>query len=271
MRFIEPHIHTLCRTTDDYEDLRSHDAVAVTEPAFWAGFDRGSSASFRTYFDQLTKYEPRRAAQFGIAYYTWICLNPKEAEDLELAREVLQIVPEYLQAENVLGIGEIGLNKNTRNEMTVLEEHIQLAEDLGQMILVHTPHLEDKRKGTRLIVDAIKNHSGIDPDRVMIDHCEEHTIRIAKDAGFWAGLTIYPTSKLTPERALDILEINGFDRVWVNGAADWGPSDPLSVPKFIAEMRRRGYRDEKIEQVVYRNPGRFLAQNPKFRHYGTVA
>ena len=41
---------------------------------------------------------------------------------------------------------------------------------------------------------------------MLIDHCEEHTIRMARDNGFWAGLTIYPVTKVTPQRGADILE-----------------------------------------------------------------
>jgi len=267
MRIIEPHIHMVSRTTDDYDRLFQAGVVAVTEPAFWAGFDRGGSAAFAAYFDQLTKYEAKRASQYGIGYYTWICLNPKEAEDIALAREVLGIIPEYLGAGNVLGIGEIGLNRNTPNEIAILEEHLDVAQAHGQMILVHTPHLEDKLKGTKIICGILKNRPKIDPDRVIIDHCEEHTIRIAKDAGFWAGLTVYPVTKLTPQRAVDILETFGADRIWVNSAADWGPSDPLAVPKVAAEMKRRGHDEASIAKVVYHNPGKFLSQSKKFKHY----
>src|SRR5207253_6456265 len=128
----------------------------VIEPAFWAGFDR-SAGGFRDYFHQLTVNEPGRAKQYGIKHYCWICLNPKEAEDLKLAEEVLSFIPEYLDRPTSLGVGEIGLNKNSRNELKVLEWHIELAAKRNEMIIVHTPHLEDKLKGTRMIMDAIRN------------------------------------------------------------------------------------------------------------------
>ena len=80
-------------------------------------------------------------------------------------------------------------------------------------------HLEDKLKGTRLIVDALKN-AQVNPDRVVIDHVEEHTAAIALDAGFWAGMTLYPESKCTPGRAIDILETFGMERIWMNSACD---------------------------------------------------
>ena len=37
------------------------------------------------------------------------------------------MIPEFLESPGVLGIGEIGLNKNTRNEATVFLEHLDLA------------------------------------------------------------------------------------------------------------------------------------------------
>ena len=187
MRYIEPHGHMVSRTTDDYQAMVTAGCVAVCEPAFWAGYDRKNQHGFYDYFLQLTEYEPRRAKKYHLPHYCWLCINPKESEDMALADDVMALIPELLAKPSVLGIGEIGLNKNSRNELIVLEKHIQLAADHDQLILVHTPHLEDKLKGTRLILDALKNHSRIQPDRVIIDHVEEHTAPLVLDAGFLGG------------------------------------------------------------------------------------
>lgn len=253
------------RTTDDYIAMVAAGCEAVCEPAFWAGFDRSSAAGFFDYFRQLTEHEPARAAKFGLPHFCWLCINPKEAEDPKLADEVLALIPDFLKRPNVLGIGEIGLNKNSRNELAVLEKHVDLAARHGQLILVHTPHLEDKLKGTRLIVDLLKGDSRIDPARVLIDHIEEHTAKLVLDAGFWAGITLYPESKATAPRAIDILEAYGAERLWMNSACDWGVSAPLAVPYAAMEMRRRGYDDATLDRVFYQNPVAFLGQSPNFR------
>lgn len=265
MRFIEPHGHMVSRTTDDYLAMVTAGCVAVCEPAFWAGFDRSSAEGFRDYFRQLTEFEPARAKKFLLPHFSWLCINPKESEDLGLAAEVLALIPEFLTKPNVLGIGEIGLNRNTRNEMKVLEQHIALAAQHDQLILVHTPHLEDKLKGTRLIMDVLRAHPGVKPERVIIDHVEEHTIRLVLDQGFWAGITLYPDSKASPPRAVDMIELCGRERIWMNCACDWGVSDPLAVPKAALEMRQRGHSAELVDHVIYGNPHRFLSQCPKFR------
>ena len=265
MRYIEPHGHMVSRTTDDYVDMVTAGCAAVCEPAFWAGFDRSSVDGFYDYFCQLTDYEPKRAAKFGLPHFSWLCINPKESEDMGLARDVLGIIPEFLKRGNVLGIGEIGLNKNTRNEIAILEEHIDLAARHDQLILVHTPHLEDKFKGTNLILDVLRADSRINPGRVIIDHVEEHTVDMVLDAGFWAGITLYPESKATPARAIDMVERAGMKNLWLNCACDWGRSEPLAVPRTAIEMGRRGHSKEAVDALVYGNPMRFLSQNPRFQ------
>jgi hypothetical protein len=194
-----------------------------------------------------------------------LCINSKEAEDLKLAAEVIALVPQFLDRPNVLGIGEIGLNKNSRNELRVFEMQVELAAKHNQLILVHTPHLEDKLKGTRLILDALKSDRRIRPERVIIDHVEEHTVEMVLDAGMWAGMTLYPETKCTPARAVDILETYGRERLWLNSACDWGVSDPLAVPKTALEMKKRGHLAAAVEQVIYQNPKSFLSQSPNFK------
>jgi predicted metal-dependent TIM-barrel fold hydrolase len=253
------------RTTDDYQQMALSGCVAVTEPAFWAGWDRSCGDSVEDYFRQLTEFEPRRAAQFGIQHYTWLAVNPKESDDRDLSRDVLKRIPKFLDRPTVLGIGEIGLNRVTRNEIDTYTEQVELAVAHRQLILIHTPHLEDKLKGSRISVDVLTRSGGVEPQRVMVDHAEEHTIEMILDNGFWAGLTLYPQTKISPQRAVDVIEKYGPDRICVAGACDWGPSDPIAVPRFAMEMRRRHHPEALIEQVVFANPVRFLSQSPKFK------
>ena len=78
-------------------------------------------------------------------------------------------------------------------------------------------------------------------------------------------MTLYPISKCTPARAVDILDQHGSERLWMNSACDWGESVPLAIPRTALEMRRRGWTAEAIDRVVYQNPVRFLSQNPRFK------
>ncbi len=264
MYYFDPHIHMVSRTTDDYETLARMGCVGLSEPAFWAGFDRGSVESFRDYFRQLTDFEMKRASQFCVQHFTWLCINAKEAENVALSRDVIKIIPEFLDLPNVLGIGEIGLNKNTKNESTIFLEHVELAVNYDQQILIHTPHLEDKYMGTRMILDMLNGDGRLQRNRVLVDHVEEHTVRHVLEDGYWAGMTLYPVSKCTPQRAVDMVEMYGPERLLVNSAGDWGPSKPTAVPDFIMELRRRGHSEGLIRKIVYENPLEFFSQSQNF-------
>lgn len=264
MKVIEPHIHMIARTTQDYERMARMHTVACCEPAFWAGYDRTSSQAFYDYFFHITEFEPTRAAQYNIEHYSWVCINPKEADDLVLSREVISFVPEFLTKPTVLGIGEIGLNRNTRNEMIIFEEQVELALKHAQLIWIHTPHLKDKYKGTKMMVDYLTGHGKINPEHVTFDHCEEHTLGMVRDAGFWASMTIYPTTKNSPGRVVDSIEAYGLEKMMVDASGDWGPSDPGTLHDAIFEMKRRGHSEAHVETLFYNNPCFFLGQCQKF-------
>ena len=265
MYLIQPHYHAIARTTQDYERMAQSGVVACAEPAFWAGFDRKYPETFIDYFRQISEFEPTRAAQYGIDHYCWVAVNPKEADTPELSNEVLKAMPEFFKKPTVLGIGETGLNKSSKNECDIFMRQVELAIEYDQLLLIHTPHLADKIVGTKLILDMLRELP-VNPDKVWIDHVEEHTIRACKDAGYWVGFTLYPITKCSANRACDMLEMYGTDRTLINSSADWGPSDPFTLQECVQQFKRRGRSEADALEVFYNNPCRFLGQNPKFKH-----
>ena len=106
-------------------------------------------------------------------------------------------------------------------------------------------------------------HLGIDPNLVDLDHNTEETIELTLAAGCWAGMTVYPT-KLSPERAVDMIARCGTERMLVNSSADWETSDPLSVCRVAQLMRSRGMPVADIRKMVWDNPRNFCSHSPKF-------
>lgn len=261
MRIWEPHIHMISRVTDDYEKMAAAGITHITEPQFWLGQPRTSVGTFIDYFHHLTDYEVKRAADYGIKHFCTIGLNPKEANDPRVNKDVMAILPEWVKHPLCLAIGEIGLDSHTPTEEEFLRKQLDLAKQTSMPIMVHTPHRE-KFKGTKRIIDICKD-VGMNPDLCLIDHNNEETIPITKEAGYWAGHTVYPVTKLSPERASNILKKFGTERMMLNSSADWGPSDCLNVPRTVGELRRNGFTEEEIQRVVWDNPFNFYAQSGK--------
>ena len=263
MRIIDPHIHMLSRTTDDYSLMAEAGIVAVCEPAFWPGTDRQFPESHLDYFNHMTSFEPARAAKRGIKHYCVLCVNPKESENVELTEKVLERIDPYLERPTVLGIGEIGLNKNTQNEIRMFRRQLEMAIERRCLCIIHTPHAAEKKRGTEIIADVIREVDA-PRDLCVIDHCTRDTIEIAQETGCWTGLTVYP-GKLTPEEAASMVRDYGPERMLVNSSADWEDSDPLAVLVAVGVMRQMDLPDSLIETVVFANPSTFLGQSPKFQ------
>ncbi|ARA92245.1 MAG: hydrolase TatD [Bacteroidetes bacterium] len=263
MIFIDPHIHMVSRTTDDYEKMRAHGVVAVIEPAFWLGQPRTTVGSFKDYFSSIVGWERFRAAQFGIRHYCTIGLNPKEANNERLAEEVMELLPLYACKEGVVAIGEIGYDDQTDAEDRYFRRQLELAKELDMLVLIHTPH-RDKKKGTLRSMDVCAEH-GLDPARVIIDHNNEETVADVLDRGFWTAFTIYPGTKMGNERMVEIVKQYGTERIFINSAADWGKSDPLGVPKTARLMLQRGLPEADVRAVCYANALAAYGQSGQIR------
>ncbi len=88
---------------------------------------------------------------------------------------------------------------------------------------------------------------------------------VSRATGCYCGMTVYPISKLTPQRVSDLIRQYGSERMIVNGSADWGISDPLSLIKVAEWMRQDGHAEATIRQLLFENPMRFYGQSPRWR------
>ncbi|MFI9006054.1 TatD family hydrolase [Actinosynnema sp. NPDC053489] len=258
MRIFDPHVHMTSRTTDDYEAMHEAGVRAVVEPAFWLGQPRTNVGSFTDYFDALLGWERFRAAQFGIRHHCALALNPKEANDPRCT-PVLDVLPRYLTKDGVVAVGEIGYDSMTPEEDEALARQLELAVRHDLPALVHTPH-RDKAAGTARTLDLVRE-SGLPPERVLVDHLNETTVRAVADSGCWMGFSIYPDTKMDEARMVALLREHGPERVLVNSAADWGRSDPLKTRKTGEAMLAAGFDEATVDRVLWRNPVEFYGQS----------
>ncbi len=260
---IEPHIHMISRTTDEYQLMHKHGIRVCVEPSFWQGENRRYAGTFFDYFRLSLEFEHVRAARFGVDHWSAIGMNPKEAENRALADEVIDGMGEYLDHPRCVALGEIGFNNITENEEHALVRQLRMAEERKMPIVLHLPHF-NKLKGIRRVLEIIKAE-GLTPERIDIDHNVEETIALALESGCYAGMTVYPYSKLSPERVSAMIRLHGHERVIVNGSADWGISDPLSLIKVVDRLRADGFEESVIEAITYHTPMAFYSASPHWK------
>jgi len=262
-RFFDPHIHMYSRTTDDYVAMAKSGIEVVVQPSFWLGGQRRFVGTFEDYWEHMISFETKRAKDFGIEHFVCISVNPKEATARPLALDALEpMKKKYLDRERVVAIGEIGYNLINDLEEEIFLKQMDISVSKDMLMMIHLPHI-NKMEAMKKIQKILKDNK-YDREKILIDHNTEETINLTLDLGLWAGLSVYPFTKLSPERAMKIIQKNGSDRIMINSAADWGVSDPLSVPLVAEKMKNEGFSSTDIEKTTCFNAFDFFKQSPRF-------
>ena len=116
-----------------------------------------------------------------------------------------------------------------------------------------------------LLVVVVSSHSKYNREKILVDHNVEETIEKTLKLGMWAGLSVYPVTKLSPKRAMKIIKKYGTEHIMIHSVADWGISDPLSVPLVAREMRKSGeFTINDIEKVTFYNAYEYYKQSDRF-------
>src|SRR5215831_8281012 len=270
-RFFDPHIHMYSRTTDDYEAMSKAGIEVIVQPSFWLGSPRRFVGTFEDYWENMISFETNRAKEFGIEHYSCISVNPKEAAVRPLALDAVDAMVRngYLERDRVVAVGEIGYDQITEPEEELFVKQMDIASERHMLMTIHLPH-KNKLKGMQNIErimrdNADSNKVKYDRKKMLIDHNVEETIEKTLTLGMWAGLSVYPITKLSPEMAIKILSKYGTEHIMIHSAADWGRSDPLSVPKVAQEMEKSGqFSNGEIDKVTFSNAVEFFRQSPKF-------
>ncbi len=253
------------RTTDDYESMSKAGIEVIVQPSFWLGSPRTSVGTFEDYWEHMISFETQRSKEYGIDHYVCLSVNPKESTVRPLALDALEAMSTYIDRERVVAIGEIGYNVINELEDELFQLQLDIAVDKKMLTMIHLPHV-NKKDGIERTISVHKNKNIMEmTNKILIDHNTEETIEKTLELGCWAGLTVYPITKLSPSRAIDIIEKNGLDKIMINSSADWGVSDPLSVPLVAEEMKKRGFGMNDIEKVTFYNAFEFFKQSAKFQ------
>jgi predicted metal-dependent TIM-barrel fold hydrolase len=270
-RIFDPHIHMYSRTTDDYDKMSKAGIEVIVQPSFWLGSPRRHVGTFEDYWEHMITFETKRAKEFGIEHFVCISVNPKEAIERPLALDAVDAMIKngFLDRERVVAVGELGYNLINDLEEEIFVKQMDIAAEKDMLMTVHLPH-NNKPEGMKRIERILQNDKNkgdgkYNREKILVDHNEEETIEKTLELGMWAGLSVYPVTKLSPERAIKIIKKYGTERIMIHSAADWGISDPLSVPLVAREMRKSGeFTINDIERVTFYNAYEYYKQSNRF-------
>ena len=243
---IDTHIHADARSSEDFKEM------------YLAGIDSAITCSYYPYridseiillnhLNRILEYDTKRASEYGLDLKVALGIHPTNVFDnVEL---IYDEIYKWIDAKQIVAIGEIGLEDLTDTEIKVFKKQLDIADETNSKVIIHTPR-KNKLDVLKVILDIVPEH--LDEKQAVIDHINHDVINEVIDKNYMLGLTVQP-HKLDVKGAIDILEEFGFDNFLLNSDMSNMPSDPLSVPKTIRELKRLGYKNSQIEKISHKN------------------
>jgi len=262
MRMIDPHIHIDSRTREDLASMALAGISMVVTLTYYPHLHLPiTSQTLMDYFERATNFETWRGKQELIDVYVGVALNPVNIPpDYE---RVLEAIPRYIAQGKIVAIGEIGLEPGSQicpdlvRQRDIIEAQLRIAREHGMPVVFHTPH-SNKETWVEQYLELIAQEK-VEPSKVVIDHANALVTKKVFDSGCNVGITVQPWRGLGPRDAAKILKDCDLNSVLIDSDCNSTlPSDPASVPKTALEMRRFGFSEDDIKQVVFENPMRIF-------------
>jgi len=259
MRIIDPHLHIDRMKGKDAETLSIAGVEAAVLPTPhllpWLVSAETLMRMWRNFLD----FEVKHAKSLGINLRVTLSV-PFYGMDTEAVEECLKQLPKYLEHENVVGLGEVGLDAGIEDEVKLFRTQLNIAKEYNLPIIVHTPTPMEPQAPAVLeqIIKVIKEEN-FPLERAILDHTGRNTLKARLDSGAMVGLSLC-YDKLRPEDAAEIVLENPDKRgkLLINSEFGYSGEGYFSVPRAVLSMRRLGLKREEIERVTWDNPKRFF-------------
>jgi predicted metal-dependent TIM-barrel fold hydrolase len=204
------------------------------------------------HLNRILELDTKRASEQGIDLKVALGIHPTNSNvNPEI---IFKNLYNWIDSKQIVAIGEIGLEDLTDNEIEIFKQQLDIASETNSKVIIHTPR-KNKLEVLKVIIDIIPQH--INENQAVIDHINPNVIEEAIDTDCMLGLTVQP-QKMDKFEAISILDKYGFDKFLLNSDISNKPSDPLSVPKTIRELKKQGYKKSEIDKVAQDNAKKFF-------------
>jgi predicted metal-dependent TIM-barrel fold hydrolase len=230
---------------------------------FNAGIDTAITCSYYPYkiphemillnhLNRILELDTKRAREHGLDLKVALGIHPTNSNINP--KEIFKQLYQWIDSNQIIAIGEIGLEDLTDAEISVFKRQLDIASETDSKVIIHTPR-KNKKEVLDVILDILPQH--LDESQAVIDHINPNVVCDVIDTDCMLGLTVQP-QKMDKFEAISILDEYGFDKFLLNSDISNKPSDPLSVPKTVNELKNQGYENSEIEKVASLNAQKFF-------------
>ncbi len=264
MRMIDTHFHIGVIPHEWMHILGLCELDTVIVPSDQMIPDYSTLDMVQDHYDRILTEKTENAHDFGIFNLFLAITFPMWGLPLSQLDKGVDLMEEYIGKPRVVGVGEAGMYTVTvEHEEVVFKAMVTFAKEHNVPIIIHSPPPRhspymgrekkdyDKRKVMERILDILTK-SGIDPQKVILDHINKETIEVAWGYGSWLGMSCC-LDKLSGPEVVEMYREYGPERFIVN--SEWGYSGGgnRSVPKVVVDMKAANAPLEDVKKMVFDN------------------
>ncbi len=240
---IDAHLHADCRPFENFKEMNMAGIDAIISLAH-DPLEMSQSIVSIEHLNRIVFNEAKRVEQANIKYYCGVGIHPRAIpKDYAV---VLEKLPEYMEYDHVVAVGEIGLETTSKLEQEVFVKQLQFADENNYNVIVHTPRTH-KAEVTKTTIKLLEEN--INPKLVQLDHIDFSIVDMAVDKEFTLGITVQPL-KMSPEDTVKMLGEYGFDQFVLDSDISSAPSNHLSIAETKHELIKEGFCQKEIDKVT---------------------
>lgn len=251
---VDPRVHPQALDDRDLETLQQFGVTRVLAVSDATAFPHTPDGLF-AHFEHLLEKELPRLQRSGLQAWAALGVHPAVVPRRGLLH-VLETLPSFLSGGRVVALGLLGLWRGGEHEEEALLEQLALARRFNLPALVTTP-TANREAVTRRLLTVLRD-AKLPPHRICVDGAVGRTVRVIRELGFVAGLTLHP-DHLTVERAVTLVRQLGPERLVLSSAAGDGASELLAVSRAANRLLAAGLSRRVVERVARDNAAAWLS------------
>lgn len=165
--------------------------------------------------------------------------------------ELIAALPSLLQHPRARAVGPLELFKGGEAEEEAFTEQLKLARRLRLPVCVSA-----REATTRRVLQLLKA-SGVEPARVLVDGAVAKTVKLIRECGHVAGLTVHPDG-LTAEQAVALVRKLGAEGLVLSTGVGFGAADLLGLSRTAHLLHEGGLSRGVIARVTVDNAAALL-------------
>jgi hypothetical protein len=253
MRIVDTHLHAIWMKGTDILKMSMGGVEAAVMPTPHALPWIVSGKTLIRMWNDFLDYWVSCCEVRGVDLYSTLSV-PFTGVESRGVEECLKQLPEYLKRDRVVGVGEIGLNHGTQDEVRLFVK----TDSAPQGINPVGGERENPVARPQGVKKSIIRKENFPMERVVLDHTAQNTLETRLKTGAMVGLSVC-YDKSTPEEVAKIVAENLDKRakLFVNSELGYDNDGYFSLPRAVLAMRMAGLKQKEIEEVAWENPKRF--------------